>query len=301
MSIRWTIGLPCYNNFTEVYFTIQSLRMHHDMRNKEIVVVDNFGDALLEKFCLSKGGLNNYADFCAEYPHISESEFNLLVKPGQRGASNDGGRIRYVKDTAVQGVSYAKNAIFAHARGEFVLCMDSHILIERGAFDVVPSGDDFIQGPCWNNSCDRAAFEWLPKWRSNMWGTWGEYLPVAQLPKGVTEIWGMGAGFFACRRDSWLGFNPKFRGFGGETGYIQEKYRRAGRRVLCYPWMRWLHYFGNQGRSIPYPLQMIERVTNYILGFEEIGLDTEPIKAHFGERLFNEAKNGIKINNAPGN
>jgi hypothetical protein len=44
-----------------------------------------------------------------------------------------------------------------------------------------------------------------------------------------------GMGVFACRKNNWLGFNPKFRGFGGEEGYIHEKYRKNGKQVICLP------------------------------------------------------------------
>ena len=44
-----------------------------------------------------------------------------------------------------------------------------------------------------------------------------------------------GMGLFSCRREAWLGFNPNFRGFGGEEFYIHEKYRQAGRRTVCLP------------------------------------------------------------------
>ena len=40
--MKWSICLPCYKNYTEVWFTVQSLRMHHDMKDKEIVLVDNY-------------------------------------------------------------------------------------------------------------------------------------------------------------------------------------------------------------------------------------------------------------------
>jgi glycosyltransferase involved in cell wall biosynthesis len=300
MIPNWTIGLPCYNNFTEVYFTVQSLRVHHDMRDKEIVVIDNYGDKILEDFCKSAGGFNNWPDFSAEYPGETQERFNQLVRPGRQGVSRAGGRIRYRLCKEIRGVSYAKNKIFEHARGTFVLCIDSHILIAPGAFDVLPIDDNFIQGPCFNSVCDKAAYEWLPIWRAQMWGIWGAYMPENELPRRPIDIWGMGAGFFACRRDSWLGFNSEFRGFGGETGYIQEKYRRSGRRVLCYPWMKWLHFFGGYGRQVPYPLRLHDRVRNYILGFEEIGLDTDPIKKHFGERLFNSAKSGEYLMQIPG-
>ena len=54
--MKWSICLSSYNNVSEVYFTVQALRMYHDMADKEIVVVDNFGDDILAKFCREKGG-----------------------------------------------------------------------------------------------------------------------------------------------------------------------------------------------------------------------------------------------------
>jgi glycosyltransferase involved in cell wall biosynthesis len=254
--MHWSICLPAYNNFTEVYFTVQSLRMHHDMRDKEIIVVDNYGkDNRLFDFCKAKG----------------------------RGV------VRYEKATEKTGVSYAKNRAIEIASGEFVLCMDSHILLKQGCFDIDPTGDDFIQGPCVSNGFEKIGREWLPVWRSGMWGTWN-YVPFFELPKEPYPIWAIGAGFFATRRASWLGFNPKFSGFGGETGYIQEKYRKAGRRVLSYPNMQWLHFFCTQQRRVPYPLNVIDKVKNYLIGFTELGLDTEPIKRHFGTLRFEAAK-----------
>ena len=287
--------MPCFNNFVETYFTIQSLRLHHDMSDKEILIIDNYGDPVLENFCKSKGGFNNFEDFKSEYPGTLEAAFNRLVAPGHRGQSISGGRIRYRRETAIQGVSHAKNKIFEHARGEYVLCMDSHILIEDGAFDVEPTDDDMVQGPCYENSVDRCAFEWLPQWRRQMWGIWGAYVKPETLPLTPLPIWAMGAGFFACRRESWLGFNPNFRGFGGETGYIQEKYRRDGRHVLCYPWMRWVHFFGGQGREIPYTLRTSDRIKNYIFGFEELGMDTAEMRSHFGAEAFDAAYKEIHI------
>jgi glycosyltransferase involved in cell wall biosynthesis len=239
-----------------VFFTIQSLRIHHEMKNKEIVVVDNFGDDELAKFIKEKGG----------------------------------NTVRYERFTDVRGVSAAKNRAIEIARGEFVLCMDSHILVRQGCFEYDPIGDDLVQGICIANDFSRYAITWLPEWRANMWGTW-DWIPATEaMPITQNEIWGMGAGFFACRRDAWLGFNPAFRGFGGETGYIQEKYRKAGRRVWCYPNMQWVHYFCNTGRKIPFPVHMAERVRNYLIGFEEIGLDTMQIENHFGKEMIAKAR-----------
>jgi hypothetical protein len=118
-----------------------------------------------------------------------------------------------------------------------------------------------------------------------MWGIWGDYLP--KRPSAPVEIWGCGGGLMLAKKSSWLGFNPKFRGFGGEEGYIHEKYRKAGRKVWSYPSLVWMHMFD---RKIPYPLNLIDRVINYIIGFRELELDLAPVKEHFGEDLFNKAE-----------
>jgi hypothetical protein len=84
-----------------------------------------------------------------------------------------------------------------------------------------------------------------------------------------------GLGAFSCRTDAWPGFHPGFRGFGGEEGYLHEKFRRAGGRCLCLPWLRWMHRFGRP-RGVPYPLTIEDKLRNYVLGHTELGLDLSP-------------------------
>jgi glycosyltransferase involved in cell wall biosynthesis len=255
--MRWTIGLPSFNNLTEVYFTVQALRMYHNLSDCEIVIIDNYGDCKLEKFCRDCSNIN----------------------------------IRYYKYTDTVGVSVAKNKIFEYARGEYVLVMDSHVLIQPGALDFTPPDDDMIQGPIMMTNGISYYCEWKPIWRSKMWGIWGDIVKV--LPKKPFEIWATGAGFFAVKKSSWLGFNSGFRGFGGETGYIQEKYRKAGRRVWCYPNMIWMHCFCGQGKAL-YPIRIEDRVRNYLLGFAELGLDISPIYTEFGQHLVDSVRECIK-------
>ena len=38
-----TVGMATYRDFDGVYFTIQALRLYHDMEGVEVLVVDNFG------------------------------------------------------------------------------------------------------------------------------------------------------------------------------------------------------------------------------------------------------------------
>ena len=93
-----------------------------------------------------------------------------------------------------------------------------------------------------------------------------------------------GLGLFACRRAAWPGFNPDFRGFGGEEGYIHEKFRRAGGRTLCLPFLRWMHRF-TRPLGIPYVNRWEDRLRNYLIGFRELGLDTAPVVEHFKAHL----------------
>jgi hypothetical protein len=93
-----------------------------------------------------------------------------------------------------------------------------------------------------------------------------------------------GLGVFSCRKSAWLGFHPQFRGFGGEEGYIHEKFRQAGRRCLCLPWLRWIHRFGRPG-GVQYPLIVEDKLRNYVLGHAELGLDLAPVVEHFATFL----------------
>ena len=92
---------------------------------------------------------------------------------------------------------------------------------------------------------------------------------------------------FSCRKDAWLSFNPRFRGFGGEEGYIHEKFRRAGRRCLCLPALRWMHRFSRPG-GVPYRLTVEDKLRNYLIGHAELGMDIAPVLRHFADFLPSE-------------
>ncbi len=89
-----------------------------------------------------------------------------------------------------------------------------------------------------------------------------------------------GLGLFSCRRAAWPGFNPHFRGFGGEEGYLHQKFRNRGQRCLCLPWLRWVHRFGRPD-GVPYPVDWRDRIVNYLIGHREVGLDETPVLEHF--------------------
>src|SRR5690606_30355244 len=94
------------------------------------------------------------------------------------------------------------------------------------------------------------------------------------------EIPGLGCGLIACRKTAWPGFNPDFRGFGGEEMYLHEKFRQRGDRCLCLGFLKWVHKFARPG-GVKYPLSRWSKVRNYVLGHQELGLPLDRVYEHF--------------------
>jgi len=247
--------MATYNDYDGVYFTIQALRLYQDVADTEFVVVDNYGCESTKTF----------------------------VEGWAKG--------KYVLNKDAVGTAFAKDQIFRAARGEAVLVCDSHVLFAPGAiarlkdyYRAHPDTRDLLQGPLVYDDLASLSTHFDPVWRGQMWGVW------ATDPRGTDpdaepfEIPMQGMGVFSCRRSAWRGFNPLFRGFGGEEGYIHEKFRQGGARCLCLPFLRWTHRFGRPG-GIPYPLTVEEKLRNYVLGFAELGLDLAPVLAHFAAHL----------------
>src|SRR5690554_5345184 len=113
-----TIGMATYNDFEGVYFTVQALRMYQDLADTELLVVDNYG-------CdHTKGFIENWV------------------------------KARFVRATEVVGTAAAKNIVLQEARGDAVLCLDSHIQLAPNAIARLktyyrehPDCNDLLQGP----------------------------------------------------------------------------------------------------------------------------------------------------------
>ena len=249
-----TIGMAACNNHEEVWFTLQALRLYHNLRGTEILVVDN-GDGDKVEQVVQK---------C---------------------------RCRYVRYPGPKGTAAPRDEVFRQASGEWVLCIDSHVMIHPGAVAAfrawaeVYGGADLYHGPMLYDNLVDMADAMNDEWRGHMWGTWRSGL-CQQEPYDIPMH---GLGLFACRRDAWLWFHPEFRGFGGEEGYIHEKFRRAGRRVVLLPFLRWLHRF-KTGEAAPYPCTVEDRVRNYLLGLAELGLDSRPLVDQFGQAAVDKAR-----------
>lgn len=268
---KLTIGTCVYDDYEGLYFTIQSLRLYH----KEIL--DRLEFVIINNNPKSPQGreIRKFAEWIKE-------------------------PLTYVEFDAFSATSL-RHKIFGLANTEYVLVMDCHVLIDPGSLkkllDYYDAGKDkgnLLQGPLLYDDMKNTATHFdLNKWGSDMWGVWGSD-KRGNDPNGKPfEIQAQGLGLFTCRKDSWLGFNKKFRGFGGEEGYIHEKYRNAGRRSVCLPFLRWVHRFGRP-LGAPFKPTIEDRFRNYMIGFQEIGKDTTEVIDKFKDRVSSEYIQTVK-------
>ena len=258
--MRLTIGMATYRDYDGAYFTFQALRLYHDFSkwdHVELLAVDNApespeGKALQSLFGWFRG------------PYLTA---------------------RYLPFAEATGTAAPRDRIFREASGDVVLCLDSHVLLAYGALDALrehyrqhPYCRDLIQGPLVYDDLAGKSTHFEDEWRGEMWGVWGS--DSRADGNEPFEIPAQGLGLFACRRDSWLGFNPYFRGFGGEEWYIHTKYRQAGFRTLCLPKLQWLHRF-NRPNGVPYKLTVEDKIRNYILGHRELEIHLDRCRQHF--------------------
>ena len=257
---KLTIGSAVYDDFEGVYFTYQSLRLNNmDIWDDlDFVIIDN-------------------------NPESAEGQATRQFCEGTQN-------IRYIPYTDRRSTS-VRNEIFTNSEAEFCMSIDPHVLFEPDTikrlisfFEDNPQSNDLYHGPMFydvikgHDPCSKMD----PVWRDNMFGTWATDKRGNDKDNDPFEIEMHGLGIFACRTKAWLGFNEKFVGFGGEEGYIHKKFVAAGHKIWCLPFLRWVHRF-QRPLGVKYPLLLEERIKNYLLGHEELGLPFDDIISHFKE------------------
>lgn len=249
--------MATYDDFDGVYFTTQALFLYHKdiLPYTKFIVVDNNPQSEqgeeTKQYCQQTG--ITYIPF-TEYCATTVKEF-----------------------------------VFEYAETPYVLCMDSHVLVEPGAimklllyYQCNENTQDLLQGPLLSEEPNHPDIwtHFEPQWRSHMFGIWSTD-ERGKNPEGEPfDIPMQGMGLFSCRRDAWAGYNPAFRGFGGEEWYIHEKFRRTGGRTLCLPFLRWTHRF-RRPKGVPYGVYIEDKIRNYYIGFLELGLDIHEITNYF--------------------
>jgi len=263
MNPKLTIGMATYDDFHGVYFSIQSLRMHHPeiMDQVEFIVVDN----------------------------NPESNHGQEVKKFVENQVQNG---RYIPFTEWKSTG-VRDKVFREARGEYVICMDCHVIFPLGSikslidhYEKNPDTRDIIQGPLMYDDFNNFSTHFHPEWSHQMFGTWATNRGALEAGEPF-DIPMCGLGVFSCKKEHWVGINENFRGFGGEEWYVHEKFRRAGGRAICLPSFKWMHRFGRP-EGAPFPLTLDLKVRNYMIGWMEIYKDpnhkmVQSIIDHFSE------------------
>ena len=258
-----------YDDFYGTYFSIQTIQLYHSevLKDIEFVVIDN----------------------------NPSGKHGKELKKFMKQSVPNGTYIPFEEYTGC-GV---RTKLFEYANAPAVLCMDCHVLLETNAikrlidyYDENPETEDLLHGPLlWEQLQNRTVKNGIErknisthfdmKWRGGMWGRWANHETLGYDVKDPPfEIPAHGMGLFSSRKDSWLGFNEHFREFGGEEVYIHEKYRQHGRKVLCLPFLRWMHRF-YRPEGPPYPMTNNSKIRNYFIGHMELKLPLDDMVNHF--------------------
>lgn len=280
MNKLLTIGMATYDDYDGVFFTIESLRMYHDICDSddvEYVVLDN----------------------------NPNSEHGIATK---RFVENNIGKLKsqYIpKEDKCS--SFNKYEIIKHANGKYIIILDCHVLLIKNAVNALlnyylknSNCKDLIQGPLIYDDLKNVSTHFDKNWRGDMYGTWGTDYDKYKASEPF-EIPMQGMGLCSFEKSNWPGISEHFKGFGGEEGYIAEKFRRNGGKNICLPQFGWVHRFGRPS-GVKYPLRLEDRIWNYFVGWLEITKDpnNEVILGayeHFKSRLSQDYLD-ILLNNA---
>lgn len=239
-----TIGMCVYDDFDGVYFTVQSLRMYQTIKDMDILIVDNNPSSSSGKATRHFANSIN----CTYIPYEAK------------------------KSTSI------RNQVFEKSKTKYTVCLDSHVLLDSRFIENIlkyyeesPNCLDIISGPLCDDNFNAYGTHFNPIWDHWMYGKWG--FDKEKFEKNEPfEIPMMGLGVFSCLTECWHGFNEAFIGFGGEEGYIHEKFRKYGGRAICVPSLKWIHRFGRPNGP-KYPLTYEDRIWNYFLGWLELTKD----------------------------
>jgi hypothetical protein len=260
-----TIAMATHDDYDGVFFSIQALRIYHDICKTDAV-----------QFVLLDGNPSSeHGKACKTF-----------IENQVRG--------KYIPYTGVPS-SFNKYKTVDYAEGKYVLIMDCHVLLESQAISALlhyfshnPNCKNLVQGPLWYDDLHNISTNFDQKWSGDMYGTW-QTNKAAYDAGEPFEIEMQGMGLLAFEKSAWQGISPHFKGFGAEEGYIAAKFRQWGGKNICLPQLRWNHRFGRPN-GVKYPLILEDRIWNYFVGWLDITKDPNhqmisDIKKYFYERI----------------
>lgn len=268
-----SIGMATYDDFDGVFFSVQSLRMFHEICNTNEV-----------EFIILDGNPNSEHGKCC------------------KGFIEDKLKQKYIPYFGKLS-SFNKYETIKYAEGKYLLIIDCHVLIQKNGiaklleyFKNNKNCKDLLQGPLIQDHLSRVYTHFDKVWRGDMYGIWAT--DQQSYEKGEPfEIPMQGMGLLSFEKEFWPGINDNFEGFGGEEGYIAEKFKMNGGKNICLPFLGWNHRFCRP-EGTKYPLHLRDRVWNYLLGWFEIYKDENhtmilEIKEYFKNKISKEEMNDM--------
>jgi len=255
---KLTLGMATFDDYDGIFFSIKAIQLYHPeiLKDIEFLILDN-----------NPAGKHGEAvrRFLRE-----EVRENYKYVPMREVAT-----------------SFTKYKVFEIANTPYVLCMDCHVLFEKGSlkkllnyYEKNPKTNDLLQGPLIHNKTYFT--HWSDEWFNKQCGTWAKDKRGENPNSKPFEIIAQGMGMLSCRKEAFPKINPLFKGFGGEEKYIQEKFRRKGGKTLCLPFLRWHHRFDDKKpNKITYPIQTRFRLRNNLITHLELGWDLGPLYDNF--------------------
>jgi hypothetical protein len=151
-----TIGMAVVDDPEGVWWTVQIIRSHfkHLMPLIKFLIVDNKPDA-------------------------PSSKQLKMITEGWMGMGNAGAR--YLPLVAPTGTAPPRNKVFEVADTPYVLCMDSHCILEPNSLDALleyyidnPLTQDLLSGPIVYDTMQHYSTHFNPVWREQMYGIWAD-------------------------------------------------------------------------------------------------------------------------------
>lgn len=240
-----TIGVIHHGRLKSLAATIKALQRDHDLSDVELLVMDTQPTRKAKKWVKHRGG------------------------------------IRYAANTPAQKPS-ALDQVFDLARGDVVLVLQDPVRLRQGAlralrnyFERHPESRELVHGPLMSGTRVVATHS-NPYWRRNTWGIWSSDLRGRLTEGEAFAIPMQESGVFSCKRRAWPGMPPLWRGYGGEAGFLQDRFRRDGAQIVCLPGLQW-ERLAPVKPVIPRSPAATNVLRNHLAGAASLDLDTHYI------------------------
>lgn len=312
MAKKLTIGMAHYNDFDGIYFSIQALCLYHDLSEVDLVVIDNSpntpdGKSVASFLAETPARYIPYEDVVgaanakgrvfdeAQTEFVLCMDCHVMLAPGAIKRLVEWYEHNPDNNDLLTGPLVYNNLhdISTHFdltwRGSMWGIWSRAWACKCGRYFSIPiAAEDTVVHDLmdFGKVCPECPDCGLQYPKISYFGHEAAFQNIGCKQIGSDdhgqpfEIPANGMGLFTCRKSAWLGFNPTFRGFGGEEGYIHIKYRQADRKCLNLPFLRWIHRF-LRPNGTSYPLSYWDRIRNYVIGHQELQLSLDGIKNHF--------------------